>query len=160
MATLKEILDCARYSINETVQHYFTNVAAGQEKAAEIQFLAELLLQQQPWLFFTGDALENTQNQIMKSSLNINLIYNLTMLFRSRFHLGDDDYSKLLDHIANSSNTKECSDEHMSFMVPEYRNRVLPPAEMLSLMKNNRSLVFLFCMVLYLETDLLTKGLK
>lgn len=160
MTPLKEILECARTAVNESVRHYFINVSAGQEKAAEIQFMADLLLQQQPWLFFTADALENTQNQIMKSSLSINLIYNLTTIFRSRFHLDDEDYRRLIDHFANSSNTKECSDERMSFMVEDYRARLLPPAEMAALMKNNRSLVFLFCVVLYLDTDILIKVVK
>lgn len=160
MATIAEINEVAKDAINQAMQHYFVNLAVGENKIHETQFLAELLIQTQGWLVFGEESLQNIQSQIYKDSLYINLIYTLTALFRSRFVLPKEDYKKLIEHLANSFNTKECEDENLSFMSPAYRARIPDPETIVSLLINNHHLVMLLVFYTYADTNVLAEALK
>lgn len=160
MATLEEINKVAKEAIDGAMSHYFVNLASGATKSLESGFIAEVLMAMQGWLIFTEDSLQNLQDMILKDSLNINLIYTLTALFYSRFTLPREDYEALIEHLAQSFNTKETKDDLQSFMPLEYRVRLAEPNDISNLLRNNRSLVMLTCIYVYLDVNILMEGTK
>lgn len=160
MATIEEITQVAKKAIDESMSHYFINLASGEAKVHESKFVGEVLMAMQGWLIFTEDSLQNIQDMVLKDSLHINLIYTLTALFYNRFTLPREDYDALVDHLAQSFDTKEAEDDFQSFMPKEYRARLADPKYIASLLRNNRSLVMLTCLYTYFNVEILMEGVK
>lgn len=159
MLSISEINKAAEKAIDDTFAHYFVHLSSGQDKVEEAQFIVEMLQMLQPWLLFTEGTLEAVHSFLYKDQLHINLIYSLTAIFRQRFAVENGEYDLYVKHIANSFDTKECTNEKESLMSEEYRNRLMPISSVESLLKNNRPLVMLATMMLYLDTNILAHAL-
>lgn len=145
----------AKLAIDDAIDHYFTNLTDGPKKEKEITFLADLITQIEPWLMFTGDSLDNIYKLISDTPEQTNLIYSLTMLFNQRY-IPDDNYIRQL---ANSAVVGTYKDARMSFMPPEYHDRIPTYQAIVDLMENNRSLVMIATIVSYFETSILAANL-
>jgi hypothetical protein len=159
MLSISEINKVAEKAIDDAFAHYFVHLASGQDKIDEAKFIAELLQMLQPWLFFSEGTLEATHDFIYKDQLHINLIYSLTAIFRQRFAVDVEECNLYVKHIANSFDTKECTNEKESLMSEEYRNRLMAPSSVESLLKNNRPLVMMATAMLFLDTNILALAL-
>lgn len=158
MTPLADINEVARNAINGAFAHYFQNLASGEDKLHEAKFSAEVLQMIQPWLFFTEEAMEAMLDFIYKDTLHINFVYTMTALFRQRFVLEKEDYERYVRHIADSFYTQENEDEKLSMMAKEYRERLISPESIEMMMKNNRLLVMLITMSLYLDTNIVSEA--
>lgn len=146
----------AKLAIDDAFDHYFTNLTSDDKKESEILFLADLITEIEPWLFFTDDSLDNIYKRIGDSSANTNLINSLTLLFYMRY-TPTKDY---LHQLAVATPVGECEDSKLSFMPQEYRDRTSTWQTTLELLKNNRSLVMLFTMIMYFDTGILAANLS
>jgi hypothetical protein len=159
MTPLAEINQVAEKAIDDAFAHYFVHLASGQDKLFEAKFIAETLQMIQPWLFFTEEAMEELINFIYKDTIHINLVFTLTAMFRQRFTLETEDYDRYVKHIAQSFFTQDNEDDKLSMMPKEYRDRLTNPDAIEMMMKNNRMLVMLITMALYLDTNILATAL-
>lgn len=160
MRPLEQILDRTSIAVNGAIEHYLVQLSAGEDLAHGAQFLAELLLSLQPWLFFTEGSMENITNLTTQSAANVNVTYNLTSLFHGRLTLTSDEYAALIEHIADASDVGHCEDTAVSFMAPEYRLRLISKEAASVLLTNNRNLVFMYAMMSFVDTNILEKAVK
>lgn len=160
MSTIEEIVNAAKKAVNESVLHYFKNMTMGDEKYNELIFITEYLSEVQPWLFFSEQSLIDIRNKILKDTLHVNLVYNLTLLFRAYLCMTEGEYQTLVQHLADSLSTAQASDTEQSLMAKQYLTRMPDRDSINNLMDNNRSHVMLICLTLFLDTDILVEETK
>lgn len=159
MLSIAELNKAADRAVNEAYAHYLSNLASGQDKISEIQFVGTLLQMMQPWTFFTEEAMEEMMNAIYKDALYISFMYNMTALFRQRFAVSKEDYELYIKHVADSFFTQACENDNLSMMATEYRVRLSSGESIEVMLKNNRILVMLVTMMLYFDTRILAAAL-
>jgi hypothetical protein len=155
----QEATEFASKAINEAFEHYFVNLASGDEKIHEAKFVAELIQNTQPWLFFTEESMEALVNSIYKDVLYINFIYTMTAIFKQRYVGTTQHYEEYVGHIAESFNVQDNSDENLSMMSRDYRDRLVKPEGVRMMLQNNRMLVMIVSLISYLDTNILAQAL-
>lgn len=155
MLSVKEITEQAANALNEGFTHYFNNLASGESVLTEAQFIGELIQTTQPWLLFTEGSLEEMLTaKIHKNAEHLNLIYNLTMVFFSKFPVEEKDYNRYLDHLAFSYHVS-AGERELSMMHTEHLDRLMREDAIRSLMENNRFMVMLATMFNHLNVAIL-----
>lgn len=158
MSNVFRITKSAERAINESLTHYFGNLAYGEGLKSEVGYLVELLKNLQGWLLFTETSQEEIQTELLRDSLRVNLVYTLTALFNARFVVTDMEYASFVDHIAKSFNIQACSTEEMLLMPKQYSERLMDFEGIKNILMNNKWLVMLTCFYLYVDTAILEQA--
>jgi len=162
-----DIMKRAEIAINESLDHYFTMLTNNDTKTEELYFLTDLISQIQGWLLFSEASLNNISTKITESSLGLNLINNLSVLFYSRLQVKEpvlyDTECAILNRqlakafcvIDNSNSTDDEDVEDLSILPEIYSKRLVGVNEIISILTANKMLVIIALLYLYISPRIL-----
>lgn len=152
---LNDIIAQIKRATHNACNHYFMYCVTGDTQKANLDWFLRIHHEMVPHLFFTEKSLSHLMKIVKENDDVYQMLMNITVMTYANINAMSNGFEQLIDHLAQSADVTKSFEEALSLQPDQWKARHAPVDEIKDHLRNNRFLIVLYCIKLWMPmTDL------